>query len=51
MKPGGKVLFAEPKGHVGSDEFDKSLQLAQAAGFKIMEEKPMQKGLSAFLIR
>lgn len=51
VKPGGKVLFAEPKGHVTAEEFEKSLQLAKSAGFKISEDKPMRKGLSAFLLK
>jgi 2-polyprenyl-3-methyl-5-hydroxy-6-metoxy-1,4-benzoquinol methylase len=49
VKPGGKVLFAEPKGHVKPVEFEKSLQLAEAAGFKVSDEKPMRKGLCVFL--
>jgi ubiquinone/menaquinone biosynthesis C-methylase UbiE len=49
LKPGGKVLFFEPKGHVSSEEFNKSLGIAKNAGFKIKTEKPMEKGLSAFL--
>lgn len=49
MKPGGKVLFAEPKGHVSPEAFEKSLNLAKAAGFKLLDEKPMPGGLSAFL--
>lgn len=51
LKTGGKVLFAEPKGHVSPEEFEKSLQLAQSAGFRTTEDKPMPKGLSAFLIK
>lgn len=50
-KAGGKVLFAEPKGHVTTDDFEKSMQLARTAGFKVSEEKPMQKGLCAFLVK
>jgi len=51
IKPGGKVLFAEPKGHVSSTDFEKSIQLAKSAGFKVMEEKPFPKGLSVFLLK
>jgi ubiquinone/menaquinone biosynthesis C-methylase UbiE len=51
LKPGGKILFFEPKGHVKPIDFEKSLQLAQAAGLKISKEKPMQKGLCAFLVK
>jgi 2-polyprenyl-3-methyl-5-hydroxy-6-metoxy-1,4-benzoquinol methylase len=50
-KPGGKVLFAEPKGHVTIESFEKSLLLAKKAGFKVTEEKPMSKGLCAFLVK
>jgi 2-polyprenyl-3-methyl-5-hydroxy-6-metoxy-1,4-benzoquinol methylase len=51
IKPGGKVLFAEPKGHVTTDDFENSLQLAKSAGFMVSEEKPIPRGLSAFLLK
>lgn len=51
LKTGGKVLFAEPRGHVKPLDFGKSLQLAKNAGFKVLEEKPMNKGLCAFLVK
>jgi len=51
MKSGGKVHFAEPHGHVSPEEFEKSIKLAIAAGFTLSEEKPMKKGLSAFLLK
>lgn len=50
-KAGGKVLFAEPKGHVTSEDFEKSINYARDAGFKLSEEKPLKKGLNAFLIK
>jgi ubiquinone/menaquinone biosynthesis C-methylase UbiE len=50
-KPGSKVLFAEPKGHVNPIDFEKSIQLAMNAGFRVADEKPMPKGLSVFLIK
>jgi ubiquinone/menaquinone biosynthesis C-methylase UbiE len=50
-KPGGKVLFAEPKGHVSIESFEKSLLLAKKAGYKITGERPMSKGLCAFLVK
>lgn len=50
-KPGSKVLFAEPKGHVTPEDYTKSLQLARSAGYKVMDERPMQKGLCAFLLK
>jgi 2-polyprenyl-3-methyl-5-hydroxy-6-metoxy-1,4-benzoquinol methylase len=51
LKPGGKVLFAEPKGHVSPQDFEKSLDYARIAGFKIMAEKPLPKGLNALLVK
>jgi 2-polyprenyl-3-methyl-5-hydroxy-6-metoxy-1,4-benzoquinol methylase len=51
LKPGGKILFFEPQGHVKPDDFEKSLQLANAVGFKVSEEKPLKKGLGAFLVK
>ena len=51
LKRGGKVLFAEPKGHVNPEDFEKSLQLARKAGFTIAQEKPIKKGLNALLLK
>ena len=51
LKPGGKVLFFEPQGHVKPEDFEKSLQLAKSAGFNIPTEKPIKKGLGAFLVK
>lgn len=36
LKPGGKLLFVEPKGHVSRDAFRHSLALAVAAGFRVV---------------
>jgi 2-polyprenyl-3-methyl-5-hydroxy-6-metoxy-1,4-benzoquinol methylase len=51
LKPGGKILFFEPQGHVKPEDFEKSIQLAKAAGFHIPEEKPLKKGLGTFLVK
>jgi ubiquinone/menaquinone biosynthesis C-methylase UbiE len=51
LKPGAKILFAEPKGHVKPADFEKSLQLAKEAGLKVSDEKPMRKKLSVLLIK
>jgi 2-polyprenyl-3-methyl-5-hydroxy-6-metoxy-1,4-benzoquinol methylase len=51
LKSGGCVLFAEPKGHVKDDQFEESLQMAEASGFYVSSEKPMEKGLNALLIK
>jgi SAM-dependent methyltransferase len=34
LKPAGRVLFAEPKGHVTEPAFRKSIATAEAAGFR-----------------
>jgi len=51
LKPGGKILFFEPQGHVKPEDFEKSIQLAKAVGFKVPEDKPLKKGLGAFLVK
>jgi hypothetical protein len=44
------ILFAEPKGHVKPEDFEKSLQLAREAGLKVSDDKPECRGLCAFLL-
>ena len=39
LKPGGRLLIAEPKGHVSSEEFDAELSIAFQNGFEIVERK------------
>lgn len=51
LKKGGKILFAEPKGHVSIQDFNESTKLAHKAGFQTSKEIPMKKGLSVFLIK
>jgi len=51
LKQGGKVIFAEPSGHVKQGDFESSLQIGKNAGFTILDEKPMKKGLNAFLLK
>jgi ubiquinone/menaquinone biosynthesis C-methylase UbiE len=50
-KTGGKVLFAEPSGHVSAEQFEQSLQKAKDAGFIVAHDKPLPKGLAAVLIK
>jgi hypothetical protein len=45
------LKFAEPKEHISPGDFELSLQLAKFAGFRVSEDKPMPKGLSAFLLK
>lgn len=35
LKPGGRILFVEPRGHVSAAAFQKSLEAAQAAGLRM----------------
>ena len=34
LKPGGKFLVVEPKGHVSQDQFEKTVSAAEEIGFK-----------------
>lgn len=42
MKPGGRVLFAEPRGHVNREAFERSLELARQAGLEAREALPVR---------
>ena len=37
LRPGGKVLIAEPKHHVSAEEFENTINLMLKEGFKIVE--------------
>jgi ubiquinone/menaquinone biosynthesis C-methylase UbiE len=37
LKPGGRLLFREPKGHVSAEAFEASLAAAREAGFEAIE--------------
>ena len=43
-RQGGKVLFAEPKGHITREHFEKSVSIAEARG--LQREKPLHICLS-----
>jgi 2-polyprenyl-3-methyl-5-hydroxy-6-metoxy-1,4-benzoquinol methylase len=51
LKPGGKILFAEPKGHVSAEDFERSLHLAKEAGLKVLDDKPVARMLGAMLVK
>lgn len=51
LKPGGKVLFSEPAGHVTNENFEDSLSIAKTVGFIISEDLPRIKGLSVLLVK
>jgi hypothetical protein len=37
MKPTGRLLVIEPKGHVSEGDFDVTVSLAKENGFKVIE--------------
>lgn len=47
LKPGGRMVFIEPKGHVSPDAFAKSLDQAMGMGFSVAD----QQGTRALLIK
>lgn len=49
LKRDGKLLFAEPRGHVSKANFNKSLNLAEKVGFKISKSPGTRKACSALL--
>lgn len=49
LKQDGKLLFAEPKGHVKDKEFKDELQAAQRAGLMVID-RPVVKTATAALL-
>jgi len=49
LKPGGKILFSEPSGHLSRDDFEVSLGLAEARGFELGCEVRIRGGFSRIL--
>lgn len=51
LKPKGKLLFSEPKGHVSLEAFKRSITLANEAGFVQRETLDIRGGYSVVLER
>lgn len=49
LKPGGKLLMVEPKGHVSKSRFDGFVKLAEANGFNNFKRKWIPMGMSVIL--
>lgn len=49
LKPGGKLLVAEPMGHVGQKHFEDSISLAQKEGFSIVQRPKIERSYSVLL--
>jgi SAM-dependent methyltransferase len=51
LKPGGKVLVAEPRGHVKEPEFRATLQVAEGAGFRVDGRPEIARSRTAVLVK
>lgn len=49
LKPGGRALFAEPKGHVSAAAFRKSIEAAAQCGLAVKEARPIRRSRTAIL--
>jgi ubiquinone/menaquinone biosynthesis C-methylase UbiE len=49
IKPKGRLLFAEPQGHVTHKDFEESVALAEKAGFIKVDVRPDKKCFSILL--
>lgn len=50
-KPGARLLFVEPRGHVNASHFEAELQMARDAGFRLVESPLLRRGNTALLER
>ena len=51
MKPGARLLLAEPAGHLGGEEFDRELNLAAKHGLSVADRPSIRRSLVAVLKR
>lgn len=49
LKPDGRLLFVEPRGHVSEDAFAASLSLAVQAGFQVVDRPRVRRDRAALL--
>jgi SAM-dependent methyltransferase len=49
LKPGGRLLLVEPRGHVTVADFDASLALARKVGFLLVDRPRLGRDLAALL--
>ena len=49
VKTGGRLLFAEPTGHVDSTAFRRSLDLARSVGLSVLEHRTVSSSHAALL--
>jgi ubiquinone/menaquinone biosynthesis C-methylase UbiE len=51
LKKDGRLLLAEPTGHVTPADFEEELNLADKAGLKLIERPPMRRRRAALLAK
>ncbi|MGZ4400483.1 MAG: class I SAM-dependent methyltransferase [Gaiellaceae bacterium] len=51
LRPGARLLVAEPSGHVSAPAFERTLELASAAGFSLESRPAIKSSRSALLKR
>jgi ubiquinone/menaquinone biosynthesis C-methylase UbiE len=51
LKPGGKFLLAEPKGHVTAEMFGEELAMAREAGLDVAERPQVRMSHAAVMVR
>jgi ubiquinone/menaquinone biosynthesis C-methylase UbiE len=49
LRSGGRLLLGEPAGHVGEEDFAAELELARAAGFRVVGRERSRRSLMAQL--
>ena len=49
LKPGGKLLFSEPAGHVSKSKFEASIRVAEGKGFSRRNQVPIRGAISILL--
>ena len=51
LRPNGRLLFMEPKGHVGHDRYAASIAAAEGVGFRLVERLEVWRSHAALLER
>lgn len=49
MKPAGKLLMAEPRGHVSKPDFAKTVSVAQSRGFEVIGDLEIRRSHAVLL--
>lgn len=49
LKPGGKLLLAEPRGHVSKEAFERTVSLARSRGFELAGDPDISRSHSVLL--